>query len=81
MIVVRSTPTPPHRTPQPGRLRTIESLGYRVGISEQGGRWIATAKRDTDGQFHVSKTPSELEGIDGLLASLGISNSDEISPQ
>jgi len=53
-------------------LAQVESLGYRVGIGEQDGHWIATAKRDTDGQFHVSKAASEREVIDGLLHLVGI---------
>lgn len=44
-------------------LKRIEAMGYRVGIGEGDGRWIATAKRDSDGQFHVSKAGSEDEAV------------------
>lgn len=47
-------------------LRTIEGLGYRVGIGEHAGQCIATAKRDIDNQFHVARGDNE----DAIVAPL-----------
>lgn len=34
----------------------LELDGYRCGLGELDGTWIATANRDSDGQFHSIKT-------------------------
>jgi hypothetical protein len=49
------------------RLHAIEALGYRTGIGENAGRWIATAKNDATGQFHVAKAETEDEVIAALV--------------
>ena len=57
-------------------LRTIEAIGYRVGIGEQVGQWIATAKRDNDGQFHIAKGENEDETVAALAELVGIELED-----
>lgn len=52
----------------------IQALGYRIGIGEMNGRWIATAKRDSDGQFHVAKGETENEVVALLAESAGITS-------
>ena len=55
-------------------MRCIESLGYRVGIAcdDERGRWLATAKNDGTGQFHVAKTEEEATVIATLAEMVGI---------
>ena len=38
--------------------------------------WIATAKRDPDGDFHVAKAPNEHRAISELAQSVGIDLGD-----
>lgn len=52
----------------------IQALGYRTGIGEMNGRWIATAKRDSDGQFHVAKGETEDEVVALLAESAGVTS-------
>ena len=57
-------------------MKLVEMEGYRVGLGEYEGTWIATAKRDSDGQFHVSKAPEEHLAICELAMSVGIDLED-----
>lgn len=59
-------------------LREIQSLGYRTGVaaepegSPRFPRWYATAKRDSDGQFHVAKADDERTVIAELARLVGL---------
>ena len=54
----------------------IELQGYRVGLGEHDGTWIATAQRDADGQFHSAKAPDEHRAICELAVSVGVELGD-----
>jgi len=41
----------------------LELDGYRCGLGEHDDTRIATAKRDSDGQFHSVKASSEDEAV------------------
>ena len=69
-----------HREAQPTTkaiLKVIELDGYRVGIGELDAVWICTAKRDSDGQLHTSKTPTEHRAVCELAKSVGVELRDE----
>lgn len=53
-------------------MAVIELQGYRCGLGDIGGTWIATAKRDHDGQFHVTKATEEHLAICEPAISVGI---------
>ena len=57
-------------------MKLIELEGYRVGLGEFEGIWIATAKNDRDNQFHVAKAPDEDQAISELANSVGIDMKD-----
>lgn len=57
-------------------MKLVELQGYRIGLGEYEGIWIATAKRDHDGQFHVAKAPEEHIAICELAESVGIDLED-----
>lgn len=57
-------------------VRSIVALGYRVGIGEHEGVWIATAKDDAADQFHSVKAPSEDQAVSELAISVGIELDD-----
>ncbi len=70
-------PMPPDAQPATRAIMAvIELQGYRVGLGEHAGTWIATAKRDADGQFHGSKVPEEHAAICGLAESVGVDLQD-----
>lgn len=50
----------------------LEQHGYRCDLGELDGIWIATAKRDHDGQFHSAKASTEEEAVVGLAESVGV---------
>lgn len=53
-----------------------------VCIGEQAGQWIATAKRDSHGQFHVAKADDEDEAVTTLakMVDVGWATFDEDLP-
>ena len=57
-------------------IKLVELEGYRVGLGEYEGTWIATAKCDHDGQMHVAKAPEEHRAICELAMSVGINIGD-----